>query len=248
MKTLGIIPARFASSRLPGKPLAEINGKPMIEWVYRAAYAAVDELIVATDDQRIADAVDQFGGRALLTSPHHPSGTDRCLEAYRMWSAQGQMADVIVNIQGDEPQIAPEAIRQLTALFSESAVELGTLVKAVNSEQELNNTTGCFAVISRDHYALYFSRALLPVLRDYPRDGWLGKHTFYKHLGMYAYRPGALARFAQMEPSPLEQAEQLEQNRWLENDRRIKVAITEHESLSVDTPEDLEVVRQILQT
>lgn len=246
MKTLGIIPARYASSRLPGKPLADIHGKSMIQHVYRRAFTAVDDLLVATDDVRIQQEVERFGGKAIITSEAHSTGTNRCLEAYEIFANKHHEVDVIINIQGDEPMIEANEIRTLAQLFSQEETELATLVKQIETQAELDNTTGCFVVINKLDEALYFSRALIPVLRNYNRPEWLGKHRFYKHLGMYAYRPDALRAFAQMEQSPLELAESLEQNRWLENGRKIKVGFAQSESLSVDTPEDLEAVRKAM--
>lgn len=247
MKTLGVIPARYASSRLPGKPLALIAGKTMIEHVYQRSLKAVDFLVVATDDERIVESVEAFGGKALLTNAQHNSGTNRCLEAYEKFVAQGNSADVVVNIQGDEPMISSQEIERVIALFKYPETEIGTLVKAVETQAELNNTTGCFAVLTKNNEALYFSRALLPVLRNVKRTEWLRQHTFYKHLGMYAYRPAALAKFASLEQSSLELAESLEQNRWLENGGKIKIGFAEKESLSVDTPEDLAQVRALME-
>jgi 3-deoxy-manno-octulosonate cytidylyltransferase (CMP-KDO synthetase) len=227
--------------------LALIAGKTMIEHVYQRSLTAVDFLLVATDDERIVQAVEAFGGQAIFTSPNHNSGTNRCLEAYEKFVAQGRTADVVVNIQGDEPMISSHEIERIIALFEHPETEIGTLVKAVETQAELDNTTGCFAVLNKMNEALYFSRALLPVLRNYKREEWLGKHTFYKHLGMYAYRPKALAKMAALAQSPLELAESLEQNRWLENGGKIKVGFAEKESLSVDTPEDLAQVKAIME-
>lgn len=247
IKTLGIIPARYASSRLPGKPLALIAGKPMLQHVYERSLPAVNSLWVATDDKRIYEAVEAFGGKVLMTSKAHNSGTNRCLEAYNILKANGYSAQVVVNIQGDEPLIETSEILTLIDLFEGSApAQIGTLVKAISTQAELENTTGCFAVISKQQEALYFSRALIPVLRNYPKKDWLGKHTFYKHLGMYAYTPKALAKFASLPQSSLEQAESLEQNRWLENGEKIKVGFAQKEALSVDTPEDLAQVRALM--
>lgn len=248
MKSLGIIPARYASSRLPGKPLADLVGKPMIQHVYERASSLFDHLLVATDDQRIVEAVNAFGGQVLLTDSAHPTGTNRCLEAYQLWSTTHGAVDVIVNIQGDEPLVDVGDLKALLGLFAQAECQIGTLVKAIDTEAELNNRSGCFAVISEARAeALYFSRQLMPFLRDIPRRQWLAKHRFYKHIGLYAYRPEALARFAALPLSPLEKAEALEQNRWLEDGGRIKLAFAEKESLSVDTPEDLAAVRALMQ-
>lgn len=247
MKILGIIPARYASSRLEGKALAIIAGKPMIQHVYERSLQAVDDLVVATDDQRIYNSAKAFGAKVVMTSMEHNSGTNRCLEAYEIYKAQNGAMDVIINIQGDEPMINAEEIKSIAKLFKEKSVEIGTLVKAITTQEELDNTSGCFVTINHNHEALYFSRALIPVLRNYPRSEWLGKHTFFKHLGMYAYTPKALHKFANLKQSALEIAESLEQNRWLENGGKIKVGFAAKESLSVDTPQDLAEVKRIME-
>jgi len=243
VKVLGIIPARYQSSRLPGKPLVDIKGKTMIQRVYEKASEALEEVLVATDDERIEKEVKSFGGSVVMTSTEHSTGTNRCLEAYQKW---GGKADVIVNVQGDEPLLHPAELESLVSLFKKPECELGTLVKAIETQTELDNRSGCFVTISKAQKALYFSRQLIPMLRDLPYDQWLGAHTFYKHIGLYAYRPEALEKFAHLPTSDLEKAEALEQNRWLENDGSIYVAFSEFESLSVDTPADLEAVRKIV--
>lgn len=244
LKSLGIIPARYASSRLPGKPLVKLGGKPMIQQVYERARAGVEDLLVATDDKRIEEVVRGFGGQVVMTDPGHSTGTNRCLEAYDAWAQGGRRAEVIVNIQGDEPLVDARDLSLLIELFEEEDVELGTLVKALTSTEELYNRTGCFVVLNTRDEALYFSRALLPVVRDHPVEEWMEHHTFYKHLGMYAYRPEVLRKFAALPISPLEGAEHLEQNRWLEYGGTIRVARTPRESWSVDTPEDLAYLRK----
>jgi len=243
VKVLGIIPARYQSSRLPGKPLADIGGKTMIQRVYEQAQQALPNLVVATDDERIESTVKGFGGEVIMTSPNHNSGTNRCLEAYQKWPGQ---ADVIVNVQGDEPLLDPSELHRLVALFEDADCALGTLVKSIETQEELDNRSGCFVTINQNKEALYFSRQLIPFLRDLPYDQWLGAHTFYKHIGLYAYRPQALERFANLPQSALEKAEALEQNRWLESGGRIKVGFSEVESLSVDTPADLKKVQKII--
>ncbi len=246
MKVLAVIPARYQSSRLPGKPLAEIHGKSMIQRVYERTLKAMDQVVVATDDQRIVEAVQAFGGEVILTSKDHCTGTNRCLEAYQKWMAERGPVDVIVNVQGDEPLLEPSELQTLTGLFQDPDCQVGTLVKAIESQAELDNRSGCFVTISKKHEALYFSRQLIPFIRDLDYSEWLGAHTFYKHIGLYAYRPEALEKFAHLAPSSLEKAEALEQNRWLENGGRIKVGFSEVESLSVDTPEDLAMVQKII--
>lgn len=246
MKVLGIIPARYQSTRLPGKPLALIGGITMIERVYQRAKLSGIEVLVATDDVRIETAVKKFNGEVIMTAKDHNSGTNRCLEAYQKWCETHEPMDVILNIQGDEPLLSPKELELLSHLFKDPAVQMGTLVKAIETQAELDNRTGCFVTLSKKQEALYFSRQVLPFLRDVPYDDWLSKHTFYKHIGLYGYRPEALKAFAEMAPSSLEQAENLEQNRWLENGGKIKVGFSDKDSLSVDTPADLEAVRKIL--
>jgi len=244
--TLGIIPARYGSHRLPGKPLIDLQGKPMIQHTYERARPQVEALLVATDDERIARAVEGFGGRALLTRPDHPSGSHRCHEVYQQWEAQGGSARVIINIQGDEPLLPAGDVARLARLFEAPEVAMGTLAQPITTPEALENRSGCFLTVDQQDEALYFSRALIPELRGVPREKWLQRHTFYRHIGMYGYRPEALARLAQLPPTPLESAEKLEQLRWLEHGGRIRVAYTTATSHSVDTPEDLAVVRQIL--
>ncbi len=246
MKVLGIIPARYQSSRLPAKPLADINGKSMIQRVYERSKQALDQVIIATDDERIKAKAEEFGAPVVMTSPDHNTGTNRCLEAYQVWRKKAGDFEVIINIQGDEPLLEPSELLDLKALFQDPSVELGTLVKAIETKAELDNRSGCFVVLNKRQEALYFSRQLIPFLRDIPYHAWLDHHQFYKHIGLYAYRPKSLERFALLAQSSLEKAEALEQNRWLENGGKIKVAFSKFESLSVDTPEDLEAIRTII--
>lgn len=220
----------------------------MIQHVYERSKMAFDYLVIATDDQRIYDAVIAFGGMVVMTSAAHTTGTNRCLEAYEIVQKEMGDFDVIVNVQGDEPMIKASELESLIALFIRPETEIGTLVKAIETEKELANTSGCFVTITKQNKALYFSRALIPVLRNIPRSEWLGKHTFYKHIGLYAYRPASLKSFALMEMSSLEIAESLEQNRWLENGGSIHVGFALEESLSVDTPEDLAEVKAIMES
>lgn len=236
----GIIPARYASSRFPGKPLINIGGKTMIQRVYEQACQAktLKTVIVATDDERIYQHVQDFGGNVVMTSPNHPSGTDRCYEAYTLSGMKD--IDAIVNIQGDEPFIQPEQIDLLCSIFDSREVQLGTLVKKLKDAADLNNPNAMKVVLNKDKEALYFSRSPIPYLRNHPQEKWLDNHTFYKHIGIYAYRTDVLQQIVQLPPSSLELAESLEQLRWLENGYIIKVAVTDYESISVDTPEDLE--------
>jgi 3-deoxy-manno-octulosonate cytidylyltransferase (CMP-KDO synthetase) len=237
---IGIIPARYASTRFPGKPLADIAGRSMIQRVYEQASKALDMVVVATDDQRIFDAVVAFGGKAVMTSGQHKSGTDRCYEA--LTKADGTF-DVVINIQGDEPFVRPEQIEELKACFDDAATQIATLVKpfSVNDDFEvLFNANSPKVVFNANREALYFSRSIIPYYRNAAHTEWLKKQTYYKHIGMYAYRSQVLAEITQLPQSPLELAESLEQLRWLENGYRIKVGITDTETIAIDTPEDLQ--------
>lgn len=240
LKILAVIPARYASSRFPGKPLALINGIPMIERVYRRTYEAFAETVVATDDRRIYDKVSSFGGKAVMTSPNHRSGTDRCLEAMNiMESENGCTYDVVVNVQGDEPYINPDQLLNLVECFSDADVEIATMVKRITDNGELFDPNTPKVVMDSCSRAIYFSRSPIPYCRGIQEDKWLENAEYHKHIGLYAYRRNALARIAAMEQSPLEKAESLEQLRWLQNGMKIAVAKTEYESFSVDTPEDV---------
>lgn len=240
MKFIGIIPARYASTRFPGKPLADMAGKPMIQRVYEQVKDVLDAVCVATDDTRIENAVQAFGGRVVMTSDQHRSGTDRCYEAYQK---VGQGYDVIVNIQGDEPFIHPEQIRTIKDCFAGADTQIATLVKPFRAdddfERTLFNPNSPKVVINKENEALYFSRSIIPYIRGKEYTEWLPNHTFYKHIGLYAYRAQVLREITQLPPSPLELAESLEQLRWLENGYKIKVGITELETIGIDTPEDM---------
>ena len=234
MKFIGIIPARYASTRFPGKPLADMNGKPMIQRVYEQVKDVLDSVCVATDDIRIENAVKAFGGQVVMTSDQHRSGTDRCYEAYQKI---GEGYDVIVNIQGDEPFIHPEQIQTIKTCFADANTQIATLVKPFRSdddfESSLFNPNSPKVVLNKNNEAMYFSRSIIPYIR--------GKsHTFYKHIGLYAYRAQVLKEITQLPQSALELAESLEQLRWLENGYKIKVGITEQETIGIDTPEDME--------
>lgn len=242
MKFLGIIPARYASSRFPGKPLADMLGKPMIQRVYERAQMALgdDKVVVATDDRRIADAVAAFGGRAVMTSEAHRSGTDRCFEAYRNVASD---ADVVVNIQGDEPFIDPGQIRLLMNCFTEAPeTSIATLVRPFgpdDSFETLANHNRPKVVVDNDGNALYFSRSVIPYVRNAAPDTWSADTTFYSHIGLYAYRADVLARIVTLQQSTLELAESLEQLRWLSNGYRIRTAVTNTATIGIDTPEDM---------
>ncbi len=241
MKFLGIIPARYASTRFPGKPLADMAGKPMIQRVYEQVEGTLDAVCVATDDARIEEAVKAFGGQVVMTSDKHRSGTDRCYEAYTL---VGQGYDVVVNIQGDEPFIHPKQIETLKACFREPDVQIATLVKPFRPDDDfetaLFNANTPKVVLNKRHEALYFSRSIIPYMRGKHYSEWLPNHTYYKHIGLYAYRAATLREITALPQSPLELAESLEQLRWLENGYKIKVGITEQETIGIDTPADLE--------
>jgi 3-deoxy-manno-octulosonate cytidylyltransferase (CMP-KDO synthetase) len=247
LHAIGIIPARYASTRLPGKPLVDLGGKSMIQRVVeQARQANLSRVIVATDDERILSHVESFGGEAVLTAPDHPSGTDRVFDAYRQL---GVVADCIINIQGDEPFIHPAQINALVALFeAEPRPELATLVKPVLSAQELFSPHLPKVVLDARGYALYFSRHPLPYQRQHEAAHWLGYHRYLRHIGLYAYRPDVLADITLLPPSSLEQAESLEQLRWLENGYRILTAETTLDTIGIDTPEDVERARAHLRT
>lgn len=237
----GIIPARYASTRFPGKPLAEVVGKPMIQRVYEQASLILDNVFVATDDRRIYDAVNGFGGKAVMTSDRHRSGTDRCAEAVNILTEEKTIStDVVVNIQGDEPFIRPEQIELLVSCFADKTVEIATLVRKVPPGEDISNPNQPKVIIDTAGNAIYFSRSIIPFFRDVQVNEWTRVHTYYKHLGLYAYRTAALNKITSLPASLLEKAESLEQNRWLENGYRIRTALTEWESVCIDTPEDLE--------
>ncbi len=238
MKILGIIPARYASSRFPGKPLVDINGRSMIHRVYEQSKKCnhLTEVIVATDDVRIYDHVLNFGGEAIMTSADHQSGTDRCAEV----ALQHPQYSVIINIQGDEPYIDPEQISKLAACFTAETTEIATLVKRVKSGEELFNTNSPKVVINKLSEAVYFSRSPLPHIRGQEPENWLKHFAYFKHIGIYGYRADILQHITKLPVSPLEKAESLEQLRWIENGFRIKIAETELETYAIDTPADLE--------
>ena len=248
LKVFGIIPARYASTRFPGKPLAQLGGCSMVEWVYRRASKAFDTVAVATDDERIAAEVRRFGGRAVMTSSDHRSGTDRCAEALiRLQDETGTKADVVVNVQGDEPFIDPALLLQLAGCFDYGSTQIATVVKPFENVADLLHPNHVKAVVTESGRAIYFSRSPVPYIRGYEQDDWLRQHIFYWHLGLYAYRADVLDRLAALPPSPLEIAESLEQNRWLENDFYIRVIQTQDESIAVDTPEDLAKAESYIQ-
>lgn len=246
MKFIAIIPARYASTRFPGKPLALLGGKPVIQRVYEQVAGVLDDAVVATDDRRIFDVVVAFGGRAVMTSPDHRSGTDRCWEAY---CRVGKEFDAVVNVQGDEPFIRPVQIETLCHCFDDPQTDIATLVKpfaASDGLEALENPNSPKVVLDSHSRALYFSRSVIPYLRGVDRSEWLARHTFYKHIGMYAFRTEALRAVTALPSSALEKAESLEQLRWLENGYRIGVGVTEFETVGIDTPDDLERAERFL--
>jgi len=244
MNILGIIPARYASTRFPGKPLIEIAGKSMIQRVYEQAKKcdSLAEVIVATDDERIFKHVHDFGGVAIITSPDHQSGTDRCAEV----ALKHPQYDVIINIQGDEPYIDPEQITKVAACFTNKDVQLSTLIKKIITLEELNNPNSPKVVINKHSEAIYFSRTPLPYLRGHEPKDWLKHFIYFKHIGIYGYRADILQQVTKLAISSLEKAESLEQLRWVENGYCIRVAETELETHAIDVPEDLDKLKHFL--
>ena len=241
MKTLGIIPARYASSRFPGKPLVDIAGKSMIQRVYEQAKKCIQlsEVIVATDDERILNHIHAFGGAAVMTAETHQSGTDRCAEV----ALSHPQYDIVINIQGDEPYIDPEQIGKVAACFNTPDVQIATLIKRIKTEQELHNPNSPKVVVNKQDEAVYFSRSALPHIRGEEPQNWLEFYPFFKHIGIYGYRADILQQITKLPVSALEKAESLEQLRWIENGYRIKVAETELETYAIDTPGDLELIK-----
>ncbi len=245
-KFIGIIPARYGSTRFPGKPLADLGGQPIIEHVYRRAQRVLDEVVVATDDARIYDAVESFGGRAIMTSSDHPSGTDRVREAYHK---SGSDANVIINIQGDEPFIAEAQIRLLESAFDDANVDIATLARRFDPAEgfeALFDANLVKVVFADNGKALYFSRSIIPYVRGVEWQKWLEVATFYTHVGIYAYRANVLDDVTELKRSSLEIAESLEQLRWLQNGFNIHVSVTDSRTVGIDTPADLENARCIL--
>jgi len=247
MNFIGIIPARFQSTRFPGKPLVLLGQKPIIQWVYENAKKALSEVYVATDDERIYQTVEAFGGKAVYTSADHQSGTDRVAEAARK-IAETIRFDVVINIQGDEPFIHPEQIEGLKDCFISSETEIATLIKPITSAVEITNINRPKVVINQNQEAMYFSRSASPFVRDSKPEEWINRNTFYSHIGMYAYRYDILLELTKLPTGILEKAESLEQLRWLENGYRIKTAQTQFENIGIDTPEDLVQAQKSLLT
>ena len=243
MKFIGIIPARYASTRFPGKPLAMLGGKTVIQRVYEQVASVLDEAYVATDDERIYKAVEDFGGKAVMTRSDHKSGTDRIQEAAQKL---GTKADVIINVQGDEPFIQMNQLETVKALFDDPQVQIGTLGKPFETMDAVENPNSPKIVTDIHGYALYFSRSVIPYIRGKEREEWLSTFPFLKHIGLYAYRREVLAEITQLPQSSLELAESLEQLRWLQNGYRIKVGLTNVETVGIDTPEDLKKAETFL--
>lgn len=238
---LAIIPARYASTRFPGKPLADIGGISMIQRVYHRAANSMENVVVATDDERILSAVEQFGGKAVMTSSNHQSGTDRCAEALNIFETKNKKdIDIVINIQGDEPFIRRDQIFLLKNCFEDGATQIATLIKEIHNEVILEDPNRPKVVIDKYGFALFFSRSSIPYMRNIKKGEWHSAHVFYQHIGMYAYRSSILREITQLPQSKLEIAESLEQLRWLENNYKIKTAVTEYETFGIDTPEDLE--------
>jgi len=246
MNFIAIIPARYASTRFPGKPLVNINGKTMVHNVYIQAKKVFDDVYVATDDERIFNEVERFGGKAVMTRKKHKSGTDRCAEAIEKIEAlENKTWDIVVNIQGDEPFIKTEQLTEIKKCFKLKKNQIATLVKPINNKEDIFNPNKPKVVINNNNEAIYFSRSPIPYLRGFAESKWVSKHLFYKHIGLYAYRKEILHEITKLKTSKLETAESLEQLRWIENGYIIKVAFTEHESISIDTPRDLEKIKQV---
>ena len=236
MKFIGIIPARYASTRFPGKPLAILGTKPLIQYVYEKARSTLQEAYVATDDVRIYDCVLSFGGKAIITSKDHKSGTDRIAEAIQTIPG---IYDVVVNIQGDEPFIHKSQIEILCHCFDDPTTQIATLGKYFRTMQEVENPNSPKIVLDNNNYAMYFSRSIIPFVRGTETRDWLSSYPFLKHIGIYAYKRDVLKEITNLQQSSLEKAEILEQLRWLQNGYKIKVGITDIETVGIDTPEDL---------
>lgn len=240
LRAIAIIPARYASSRFPAKPLALLGGKMVVQRVYEQVAKAVERVVVATDDERILNAVLSFGGEAMMTSSEHRSGTDRCAEAYERLAYK---ADIVINVQGDEPFIKPEQIDNLIGCFDNKTIDIATIAKPFKAEEgiaALENPNSPKVILNSAGEAIYFSRSVIPYLRGIEREEWLAHHTFYKHVGIYAFRSEVLGKLSTLPQTPLEKAESLEQLRWLESGYKIGVGITDIDTVGIDTPEDLE--------
>lgn len=237
MKVVGIIPARYASSRFPGKPLAMLKGKYVVQHVVEQVSKVLTDVYVATDDERIAKAVEEFGGKVILTRADHQSGTDRIAEAVSKLEA---VYDVVVNIQGDEPFIHESQIRTVVECFEDPTTDIATLGKMFDTLSAAKNPNSPKIILDNNNCAMYFTRALVPYIRNKAEEEWLEAYPFLKHIGLYAYRTEVLKAITRLPQSSLELAESLEQLRWLQNGYKIKVGLTDIETIGIDTPEDLE--------
>lgn len=249
LRFIGIIPARYASTRFPAKPLAMLGGKTVIQRVYEQVSSVLDNVCVATDDDRIREAVEAFGGRVVMTSPDHKSGTDRICEAYNKLypsTDKDTSTDIIINIQGDEPFIQPSQIKTVMECFNDSHTQIATLGKPFTDIEALKNPNSPKIVVDNYGYAMYFSRSVIPFIRGKEESEWIGSYPFLKHIGLYAYRSDVLKEVTKLPQSSLELAESLEQLRWLQNGYRIKVGLTDVETIGIDTPEDLEKAEAFL--
>ncbi|MDA3818837.1 MAG: 3-deoxy-manno-octulosonate cytidylyltransferase [Prolixibacteraceae bacterium] len=246
MKAIAIIPARYSSTRFPGKPLVMIDNKPMIQHVYERSKQVFDTVVVATDNHLIADTVHNFGGKTILTSPTHLSGTDRCAEAAEIIRKDISF-DIVVNVQGDEPFVKSEHLNKLLECFEDSQTEIATLATPILSSEILFDTNKVKLVRDVNGYALYFSRQAIPSQRDNTESEWLHNHPYWLHMGLYAYRVETLSQITKLDQTPLEKSEKLEQLRWLENGYKIKVSTTNHPNIGIDTPDDLELLNKIKQ-
>ena len=248
LRFIGIIPARYASTRFPAKPLAMLGGKTVIQRVYEQVSSVLDNVCVATDDDRIREAVEAFGGRVVMTSPDHKSGTDRICEAYNKLypsTDKDTSTDIIINIQGDEPFIQPSQIKTVMECFNDSHTQIATLGKPFTDIEALKNPNSPKIVVDNYGYAMYFSRSVIPFIRGKEESEWIGSYPFLKHIGLYAYRSDVLKEVTKLPQSSLELAESLEQLRWLQNGYKIKVAQTDIQTIGIDTPEDLKHAEEL---
>lgn len=245
MKFIGIIPARYASTRFPGKPLALLGGKPVIQHVYEKVAAVLEAAYVATDDERIYDVVKAFGGQVVMTRTDHKSGTDRIEEAIEKIGGEW---DVVVNVQGDEPFVAKSQLDTICHCFDDPTTQIATLGKPFESMEAVQNPNSPKIVVDNMGFAMYFSRSVIPYVRGKEKSSWLTHYPFLKHLGIYAYRKDVLRQITQLPQSSLEIAESLEQLRWLQNGFKIKVGTTDVETVGIDTPQDLERAEEFLKT
>lgn len=249
MKYIAIIPSRYGSTRFPGKPLAEIDGKPMIRHVYERVQEVYSDCCVATDDERIKAVVEGFGGEAIMTSSSHRSGTDRCREALELYEQRkGERFDVVVNVQGDEPFIRAEHLEAVREGFRSPEAEIVTLAHRIEEGATVTDPNSPKVVLTREGYAMYFSRSPIPYIRGCSQEDWVAAHDFLKHIGIYGYRSDVLREITGLEQGVLEKAESLEQLRWLENGYRIKVVTVSEGTIGVDTPEDLIRIQKLIKT